>query len=80
MWLINQSLCLYHKNWNKEAEDDDIEVNLFSAFFTAFQSFQQEVFPNQYIKHIDLLNDRLVINITPLFSLIVRDQIEKPLR
>ena len=79
MWLINQSLCLYHKNWNKEAEDDDIEVNLFSAFFTAFQSFQQEVFPNQYIKHIDLLNDRLVINITPLFSLIVRDQIEKPL-
>lgn len=79
MWLINQSLCLYHKNWNEETENEDIEVNLFSAFFTAFQAFQTEVFPNQIIKHIDLLNERLVINITPLFSLIVRDQIEKPL-
>ena len=77
MWLINKSICLYHKNWYEET--NEIDVNLFSAFFSAFHTFQRELFPDQDIKHIDLLHERLVINITPLFSLVVRDQIEKPL-
>ncbi len=77
LWLIHNSLCLYHKIWS--IKPVQVDGNLFSAFLTAFNSFQEQVFPEQHIKHIDFLSDRLVFSLTPYFSIVVRDQLEKPL-
>ena len=78
LWLIHNSLCLYHQNWSKNPVQ--VDGNLFSAFLTAFSSFQEQVFPRQHIKHIDFLNDRLVFSLNPYFSIVVRDQLEKPIK
>lgn len=77
LWLIHNSLCLYHKAWSKNPVQ--VDGNLFSAFLTAFNSFQEQVFPEQHIKHIDFLNDRLVFSVNSYFSIVVRDQLEKPI-
>lgn len=76
LWIIKDGLCLYHKSWivNPLAVDG----NLFSAFLTAFKSFQEEVFPSQAMRHIDFFSDRLVFLSTQYFYIVVRDQLEKP--
>ena len=76
LWIIQDGLCIYHKSWS----DSTLEVdgNLFSAFLTAFKSFQEQVFPTQAMRHIDFLSDRLVFLGTKYFFVVVRDQLEKP--
>lgn len=55
-----------------------VDGNLFSGFLTAFQSFQKEIFPSQNLKHIDFKNERLLFLQDKYFSIIIRDQLEKP--
>lgn len=77
LWLIKNSLCYYYKSWT----DTPIEVDndLFSGFFSAFNSFQEEVFPNQFVNYIDFIDSRLLfLKFGDLF-IIVRDVMQKPL-
>ena len=76
LWLIHNSLCLYHKTWTENPIS--VDGNLFSGFLSAFKSFQEQVFPSQNIKHIDFHSDRLVFSVTSYFYIVVRDQLEKP--
>ena len=76
LWIIQDGLCVYHKSWTDTALD--VDGNLFSAFLTAFKSFQEQVFPAQAMRHIDFLSDRLVFLGTKYFFVVVRDQLEKP--
>lgn len=76
IWLIKDALCFYHKAWTSKPLK--VEGNLFSAFLTAFKSFQEEVFPTQAMRHIDFFSDRLVFVATKYFYVVVRDQLEKP--
>lgn len=76
LWIIQDGLCIYHKSWSETTLD--VDGNLFSAFLTAFKSFQEQVFPTQAMRHIDFLSDRLVFLGTKYFFVVVRDQLEKP--
>ena len=76
LWIIQDGLCIYHKSWSDTTLD--VDGNLFSAFLTAFKSFQEQVFPSQAMRHIDFLSDRLVFLGTKYFFVVVRDQLEKP--
>ena len=76
LWIIQDGLCVYHKSWSETTLD--VDGNLFSAFLTAFKSFQEQVFPTQAMRHIDFLSDRLVFLGTKYFFVVVRDQLEKP--
>ncbi len=76
LWIIQDGLCVYHKSWSETTLD--VDGNLFSAFLTAFKSFQEQVFPAQAMRHIDFLSDRLVFLGTKYFFVVVRDQLEKP--
>ena len=76
LWIVKDALCLYHKSWTNKPLA--VDGNLFSAFLTAFKSFQEEVFPTQAMKHIDFFTDRLVFLATKYFYIVVRDQLEKP--
>lgn len=76
LWIIQDGLCIYHKSWSDSTLD--VDGNLFSAFLTAFKSFQEQVFPTQAMRHIDFLSDRLVFLGTKYFFVVVRDQLEKP--
>ena len=77
LWLIKNTMCYYYKGWT----DFPIKVDndLFSGFFVAFNSFQEEVFPNQFVNYIDFIDSRLLfLKFSDLF-IIVRDVIQKPL-
>jgi hypothetical protein len=76
LWIIQDGLCMYHKSWSETTLE--VDGNLFSAFLTAFRSFQEQVFPAQAMRHIDFLSDRLVFLGTKYFFVVVRDQLEKP--
>lgn len=76
LWIIQDGLCIYHISWSQTTLD--VDGNLFSAFLTAFKSFQEQVFPTQAMRHIDFLSDRLVFLGTKYFFVVVRDQLEKP--
>ena len=76
LWIVQDGLCIYHKSWSLTTLD--VDGNLFSAFLTAFKSFQEQVFPSQAMRHIDFMSDRLVFLGTKYFFVVVRDQLEKP--
>ena len=77
LWIVKNSLCYYYKSWTNSplALDSD----LFSGFFSAFNSFQEEVFPNQFVNYIDFIESRLLFLKFKDIFIIVRDNINKPL-
>lgn len=78
LWIIKESLCLYHKSWSQNPIN--VDTSLFAGFFSAFNSFQETIFPDQYTNYFDFIDNRLLfVKIDINFFLIVRDSIHKPL-
>lgn len=78
LWIIKESLCLYHKSWSQTPID--VDTSLFGGFFSAFHSFQETIFPDQYTNFFDFIDHRLLfVKLNTNFFLIVRDSIHKPL-
>ena len=76
LWIIKDSLCVYHQSDSPL----NLDTSLFAGFFSAFHSFQEEIFPNQYTNYIDFIENRLLfIKLSENFFLIVRDSIHRPL-
>ena len=77
LWIIKNSICYYHKNWTQYP----IKVDnlLFSGLFSAFTSFQEEMFPNQSVNYIDFVDSRLIFLKYNNLIFIIRDSINKPL-
>ncbi len=76
LWIIKNSICYYHKSWSNETIN--VDNILFSGFFSAFNTFQEEVFPNQSVNYIDFVESRLIFLKYNNLFFVVRDFVTKP--
>ena len=68
IWLIRDGICIFHDFWTSTPLD--LNIQLFSAFTTADNSFSKNTLPSEQLRNIDFQNTTLVLESLPEFSIL----------
>lgn len=67
-WIIRGGICVFHECWVEFPLD--LNVQLFSAFTSAVNSFSKTTLPSETLRNIDFQNTTLVLENLPEFDLL----------
>ena len=67
-WIIRGGICVFHDCYNDRPLD--LNVQLFSAFTSAVNSFSKSTLPSETLRNIDFQNTTLVLENLPEFNLL----------
>ena len=59
IWIIKEGICLFHDCWSDKPLD--LNIQLFSAFTMAVNSFSKSTLPSEQLRNIDFQNTTLVL-------------------
>lgn len=67
-WIIRSGICIFHECYIENPLD--LNVQLFSAFTSAVNSFSKSTLPSETLRNIDFQNTTLVLENLPEFNLL----------
>ena len=68
IWIIREGICLFHDCWSEKPLD--LNIQLFSAFTMAVNSFSKSTLPSEQLRNIDFQNTTLVLEPLPEFNIL----------
>ena len=68
IWILKDAICIFHECWIDRALD--LNIQLFSAFTMAVNSFSQNTLPSERLRNIDFQNTTLVLEPVPEYNIL----------
>ncbi len=68
VWIIKDGICLFHECWSDKPLD--LNIQLFSAFTMAVNSFSKSTLPSERLRNIDFQNTTLVLEPMPKYGIL----------
>jgi hypothetical protein len=68
IWIIREGVCIFHECWTDKPLN--LNIQLFSAFTSAVNSFSKSTLPSEQLRNIDFENTSLVLEPLPEYSIL----------
>ncbi len=68
IWIIRDNICIFHESWGDKPLDLDIQM--FSAFTSAVNSFSKTTLHSEQLRNIDFQNTTLVMEPLPEYGIL----------